>query len=179
MQIVTNNEQLHAYAANAVLVALRDAGAHECAVKVGGYVLGEFGHLLKEQGVSGAVIFEALHRRFTTASLATRALLLSSYMKLLNMFPELRSQIAPVFAANAESLDAELQQRAVEYTSFSTCDNKSLVVDVWEMMPAFPVRESMLVKRVKQRGIEQSDANAADSGSENGSDEVRAMFIGS
>jgi AP-2 complex subunit alpha len=106
VQIVTNNEQLHAYAANAVLVALRDAGAHECAVKVGGYVLGEFGHLLKEQGVSGAVIFDALHRRFTTASLATRALLLSSYMKLLNMFPELRAQIVQMPSVQQAAVDA-------------------------------------------------------------------------
>jgi AP-2 complex subunit alpha len=114
VQIVTNNEQLHAYAANAVLAALRTPGAHETAVKVGGYILGEFGHLLKEEGVAGAAIFEALHRRFATASLATRALLLSSYMKLLNMFPELHASILPVFAAHGESIDSELQQRAIE-----------------------------------------------------------------
>ena len=114
VQIVTNNEQLHAYAANAVLAALRTPGAHETAVKVGGYILGEFGHLLKEEGVAGAAIFEALHRRFATASLATRALLLSSYMKLLNMFPELHASVMPVFAAHGESIDSELQQRAIE-----------------------------------------------------------------
>ena len=64
------------------LQALKVPAAHETAVKVGGYLLGEFGHLLKESGVSGADIFETLHHRFPTASQSTRALLLSSYMKL-------------------------------------------------------------------------------------------------
>lgn len=82
VQIVTNNEDLHSYAAATVLEALKSPAAHETAVKVGGYILGEFGHLLKESNVTGAEIFETLHNRFATSSLSTRALLLSSYMKL-------------------------------------------------------------------------------------------------
>ena len=80
VQIVTNNEDLQAYAAGAVYAAVQHATAHETAIKVGGYILGEFGHLLKEQqGVAGADVFDALHKRFPVSSGATRALLLSSY----------------------------------------------------------------------------------------------------
>ena len=153
VQIITNHEELHAYAAATVLEALKVPAAHETAVKVGGYLLGEFGHLLKESNVAGIEIFDVLHKRFLTSSLPTRALLLSSYMKLSNMFPELMEHVMPIFEGCGVSMDSEIQQRAVEYLSFEEFENKNLVTDVWEMMPAFPERESKLVKRVKKAVI--------------------------
>lgn len=43
--------------------------------------------------------------------------------------------------------------------------------DVWEMMPAFPVRESALVKRVKKHGIAPSAAGG-DSKDSDGDEET-------
>lgn len=48
VQIVTNNENLQKYAASMVYHALEPVTAHETAVKVGGYILGEFGYLLND-----------------------------------------------------------------------------------------------------------------------------------
>ena len=81
------------------------------------YVLGEYGSLLQGR-TSPKEIFLLLQDRFMTATLNTRALLLSAYLKLLVMDPndhELRSLVTGVFERYRKVMDAELQQRAVEY----------------------------------------------------------------
>lgn len=49
IQIVTNHKDLQAYAADRLFVTLRSKRAHETAVSVGGYILGEFGYFIAEQ----------------------------------------------------------------------------------------------------------------------------------
>lgn len=49
IQIVTNHKELQAYAADRLFVTLRSKRAHETAVSVGGYILGEFGYFIAEQ----------------------------------------------------------------------------------------------------------------------------------
>ena len=44
------------------------------------------------------------------------------------MFPELADVVLPVFESGGVSMDVEIQQRSVEYKSFSECENKNLVV---------------------------------------------------
>lgn len=48
VRIVTNNEELQGYAARKMYNALQPTGVHESAVKVGGFILGEFGYLLNQ-----------------------------------------------------------------------------------------------------------------------------------
>ncbi len=78
MQIVTNAPDLQAYATEQVLVKLREGSAHESMVKIAGYLLGEFGHLLR---TGPSEYFALLQQRFAACSLPTRALLLSAYAK--------------------------------------------------------------------------------------------------
>ena len=51
----------------------------------------------------------------------TRALLLSTYVKFVNLFPEIKHNVEEIFLAdsNLRSADAELQQRASEYLALS------------------------------------------------------------
>jgi AP-2 complex subunit alpha len=68
------------YAARTVFKALQFPTSHETCVKVGGYILGEFGHLISEQPESSPQLqFEVLHTKFPTCGLETRAMLLSTY----------------------------------------------------------------------------------------------------
>jgi AP-2 complex subunit alpha len=79
VQIVTNHAELQRYAAEQVLAKLREGCGHEEAmVKVAGYLLGEFGHLLS---TPCAEYFALLQHRFPACGLATKALLLSAYAK--------------------------------------------------------------------------------------------------
>ena len=91
-------------------------------VKVGGYILGEFGNLIAgDTRSSPAVQLRLLHSKFHLCSSATRALLLSTYVKFVNLFPEIKNHIEEIFVAdsNLRSADAELQQRASEYLALS------------------------------------------------------------
>jgi AP-2 complex subunit alpha len=82
VQLVTNNEDLQAYAAAAVFEHLRATTCHENMIRVGGYILGEFGHLIaNEQGCSPIEQFQALHSKVNLCTAPTRALLLTTYIK--------------------------------------------------------------------------------------------------
>jgi hypothetical protein len=60
----------------------------------------------------------------------TRALLLSTYIKFVNLFPEIKPQIQEVFKqhSNLRSADAELQQRASEYLQLSIMASHDMLV---------------------------------------------------
>jgi hypothetical protein len=60
----------------------------------------------------------------------TRALLLSTYIKFVNLFPEIKPQIQEVFRqhSNLRSADAELQQRASEYLQLSIIASTDVLV---------------------------------------------------
>jgi len=98
----------------------------------------------------------ALHSKFPACSLGTRALLLSSYIKLLNLFPEIHSEVDQVFKQYSTVLDVEVQQRAAEYLAISK--NSHLLEVVCDEMPTFPEKEeSALVSLVHKKEGETTD----------------------
>ncbi|KAJ9101918.1 hypothetical protein QFC19_004999 [Naganishia cerealis] len=150
VQLVTNNEDLQIYAAKAVYRHLRVPVCHENMIKVGGYILGEFGHLIaNDDGCSPIEQFQAVHSKINTCSAATRALLLTTYIKWVNLFPEIKDQLIAIFDRYRHVLDAELQQRACEYLAIATRqDDNELLEVMCEEMPPFPERESALLTRL-------------------------------
>ena len=148
VQIVTNHQNLQKYAAETVFKALAKEPVHENMVRVAGYILGEFGHLIEGNADSKpAMQFDRLHARFAFSSLTTKAILLSSFIKLINLFPELKGRIAPIFASLSTTLDSELQQRAVEYNSLAR-GRSNVLEAVMEQMPAYQERQSKLLQRL-------------------------------
>uniref|UniRef100_A0A0P4W770 Clathrin/coatomer adaptor adaptin-like N-terminal domain-containing protein n=1 Tax=Scylla olivacea TaxID=85551 RepID=A0A0P4W770_SCYOL len=64
IQIVVNREDVQGYAAKTVFEALQAPACHENMVKVGGYILGEFGNLIAGDTRSApAVQFQLLHSK--------------------------------------------------------------------------------------------------------------------
>ena len=100
IQIVTNNEELQVYAATNILEYIKAEQCHETLVKIGGYLLGEFGHLVADtKGCSPIEQFLALQTKMQGCSSSTRAILLSSFIKFVNLFPEIKPQLLHVFRA--------------------------------------------------------------------------------
>ena len=63
-------------------------------VKVGGYIMGEFGNLIAgDPRSSPAVQLRLLHSKYHLCSVSTRALLLSTYVKFVNLFPEIKNHV--------------------------------------------------------------------------------------
>lgn len=158
IQIVTNNEELQVYAAQNILQHIQAPQCHETLVKIGGYLLGEFGHLIADNpGCSPIEQFVALQSKFNGCSSATRAILLSSFVKFVNLFPEIKPQLLQVFRAYSHTLDPELQQRACEYLALATLPTDDLLRTVCDEMPPFPERTSALLSRLHQKHAGSSD----------------------
>lgn len=170
VQIITNNAPLQRYAAMRMFRAVEASTAHETAVKVAAYVLGEFGFLLQEEDadateagdeetVSGSKQFVALHQHFDRVAPETRVLLLSAYAKFQHLYEEeLDHVLTPIFEAHTTVLDQELQQRAVEYLQLKEQADE-LKSSVLEAMPAFESRESALESRLKESGKTAKDVD--------------------
>eukprot|EP01117_Protostelium_nocturnum_P020203 TRINITY_DN898_c0_g1_i1.p1 TRINITY_DN898_c0_g1~~TRINITY_DN898_c0_g1_i1.p1 ORF type:complete len:933 (+),score=327.40 TRINITY_DN898_c0_g1_i1:186-2984(+) len=140
VQIVTNHEDIQEYAAKTVLSTLQQPDCHEVGVKLGGYILGEFGHLIADNPSSSPLVqFKELQSKFSNISDVTKSLLLSTYVKFVNVYPELSDTIKPVFQSYQTSFDAELQQRAFEYSRISLVSD-DLMQTVLDAMPQFTER---------------------------------------
>lgn len=157
IQIVTNNDELQAYAAEHILTYIKDE-CHDSLVKIGGYILGEFGHLIADnKGCSPIEQFMALYAKMGFCSDNTRALVLSSFVKFVNLFPEIKPQLLQVFQVYTHSPDSELQQRAFEYLSLATLPADDLLRTVCDEMPPFSERTSVLLSRLHQKSVGTTD----------------------
>uniref|UniRef100_A0A452G2S5 AP-2 complex subunit alpha n=1 Tax=Capra hircus TaxID=9925 RepID=A0A452G2S5_CAPHI len=154
IQIVINRDDVQGYAAKTVFEALQASACHENLVKVGGYILGEFGNLIAGDPRSSPLTqFHLLHSKFHLCSVPTRALLLSTYIKFVNLFPEVKGTIQDVLRSDSQlkNADVELQQRAVEYLRLSTVASTDILATVLEEMPPFPERESSILAKLKKK----------------------------
>ncbi|KAM0791971.1 hypothetical protein ACM66B_000474 [Microbotryomycetes sp. NB124-2] len=158
VQIVTNTEELQEYAARKICEFLVNPQCHENLVKVGAYILGEYGHLIAEDpGRSPIEQFQLLHARTNLCSTSTKALMLTTYFKWLNLFPEIHDQLVAVFTAYSHMLDADLQQRACEYLAIARLPTDDLLQIVADEMPPYPERESALLSRLLKKSGDMSD----------------------
>lgn len=154
IQVIINRDDIQGYAAKTVFEAIQAQDCHENMIKVGGYVLGEFGNLIAGDPRSSPMVqFELLHCKFPLSTLSTKALLLSSYIKLINLFPEIKETIQGVLRSdvNVKNADTELQQRSVEYLQLSSIATQDVLATVLEEMPPFPERESSLLAKLKKK----------------------------
>lgn len=183
IQIVINRDDVQGYAAKTVFEALQAPACHENMVKVGGYILGEFGNLIAgDQRSSPAVQFRLLHSKYHLCSSSTRALLLTTYVKFINLFPEIKDQIQRVLSqdSNLRNADAELQQRASEYLQLSNVTSLDVLATVLEEMPPFPEKESsgLLNLLKKKRPGRVPENPEIKSGEEGGSSKPQAIVSG-
>lgn len=126
-----------------------------CAILTGhlGYILGEYGHLIaNEPGYSPLEQFHLLHSKSQFCVAATRSLLLTTYIKWVNVFPEIKPQLVNIFDRYRHVLDAELQQRACEFLALaSRPEDDEFLASVCEEMPPFPPRVSALLGRLGRK----------------------------
>ncbi|KAG5984194.1 hypothetical protein E4U55_005734 [Claviceps digitariae] len=158
IQIVTNNEELQVYAAQTALQYVKSDHCHETLVKIGAYIMGEFGHLVADQPRCSPIEqFVALQGKLSGCSPGTRAMILSCFIKFVNLFPEIKPQLLHTFEVYSHNLDSEMQQRACEYLTLANMPTDDLLRTVCDEMPPFPERESALLSRLHQKHANTSD----------------------
>lgn len=162
IQIVINRDDVQGYAAKTVFEALQAPACHENMVKVGGYILGEFGNLIAgDPRSSPATQFHLLHSKFHLCSGPTRQLLLSTYIKFVNLFGEIKPEIQDVLKneSNTRNADVEIQQRSIEYLQLSKTATTDVLATVLEEMPPFQERESSILAKLKKKRPDKVNAN--------------------
>ncbi|XP_051143023.1 AP-2 complex subunit alpha-1-like isoform X2 [Andrographis paniculata] len=163
VQFVTNNEDLQPYAALKAREYLDKPAIHETMVKVSSYILGEYSHLLSRRpGCSPKEIFNIIHEKLPTVSTSTIPIILSTYAKILmHTQPpdqELQNQIWAIFNKYESCIDAEIQQRAVEYHALSM--KGAALMDVLAEMPKFPERQSSLIRKASDSEADTAEQSA-------------------
>ena len=97
VQMVTNRTDVQDYAAKTCFEALLDPCCHPTMVDLGSYVIGEFGCLIANSPVSSpSTQLAVLQSHYSMVPVTTRVLILTTYVKLANVFPELKSAIREV-----------------------------------------------------------------------------------
>ncbi|CAF1162721.1 unnamed protein product [Adineta ricciae] len=154
IQVVVNRADVQSYAAKIAFEALQAPACHENMIKVAGYILGEYGNLIALDPRSTPMVqFELLHTKYHLCSPTTRSLILSTYMKFINLFPEIKMHIQEILRhdSNYRSSDVEIQQRATEYLRLSEICSPTVLATVLEIMPPYPEKQSPLLVRLKQK----------------------------
>merc|ERR1740127_82538 len=123
---------------------------HETLVKLGAYLIGEFGHHLPDS-VAPRTKFEALHKHYNSVSSQAKALLLLAMVKLLNANPqELRQDVFAFLEDILDQQDVELQQRACELMQLTK--DEDLFENVLSVMPVYAEvvhQNNPLIQRLK------------------------------
>ncbi|GMI74329.1 hypothetical protein like AT5G22780 [Hibiscus trionum] len=163
VQFVTNNDDLQPYAAAKAKEYLDKPAVHEKMVKVCAYILGEYSHLLaRRPGCSPKEIFSIIHEKLPTVRTTTIPILLSAYAKILmhTQPPDqvLKNQIWAIFTKYESCIDAEIQQRAVEY--FALSQKGAALMDILAEMPKFPERQSSLIKKAEDTEGDTAEQSA-------------------
>ncbi|KAK8615335.1 hypothetical protein V6N13_069110 [Hibiscus sabdariffa] len=163
VQFVTNNDDLQPYAAAKAKEYLDKPAVHEKMVKVCAYILGEYSHLLaRRPGCSPKEIFSIIHEKLPTVRTTTIPILLSAYAKILmhTQPPDqvLQNQIWAIFTKYESCIDAEIQQRAVEY--FALSRKGADLMDILAEMPKFPERQSSLIKKAEDAEGDTAEQSA-------------------
>lgn len=158
VQIVVNNPDLQAKTCRFIVLLLRQTPEHgksspgtpENLVKVASVILGEFCQLLSDLAETlAAAQFKLLYNVYFKVSLATRAMLLSTFIKFVAKFPEADfiPDIVDLLEVETMLLDLEIQTRAHEYLRLATT-SPEVALAILLPLPAFIQRESPLNTRM-------------------------------
>lgn len=157
VQVVINNKNIHEYAAKKMLESVQSKYSHEIIIAVAGYLLGEIGVDICEQpGSTGYDQFAALHQHYANATTKVQGILLTAYMKFINLYPEqVKDIITDIYTKYSKSSLLEIQQRACEYGRLSQF-SASLLENVLSAVPAPALQdwESILVNADKEKKVD-------------------------
>ncbi|EPY49243.1 AP-2 adaptor complex subunit Alp3 [Schizosaccharomyces cryophilus OY26] len=159
VRVIVNNESTQQYSVRRLFKLLQSDSTHECLVRSGCYLLGEYGYLIADEPESGPLQqFLTVYKKLHASSTRTKVLLLTVLLKLSNLQPDLQKRVASVFKQYSVSLNTEIQQRACEYLQLLSLPSDFLSI-VCEKVPVFTIP----AKSQPSSFISKSDVSLTDS----------------
>jgi len=159
LQIIINRTDVQFHSARLCFQAMCNPACHEAMIKVGAYVLGEFGHLIANDPASTPEKqLQLLQTHYPMVSVETRSLVLSTYAKFTNLFPEIKPAVQAIFKQDnvVRSFHTEIQQRANEYFNLSIISNAEVIAKVLDEMPVYDESKSSLLSKL-DKGKDMTD----------------------
>mmetsp|Transcript_25693 Transcript_25693/g.45735 ORF Transcript_25693/g.45735 Transcript_25693/m.45735 type:complete len:666 (-) Transcript_25693:12-2009(-) len=146
VQLVTNHPDMQEHAVRHMYTALVSGGSAEPLIEIAAYILGEFSRLV--QDITPDSVVGLLTDKLPVVSAKTKGIILNALAKISMHSADatLKQEISHTFSKYQRFADAELQQRAMEYDILAT--RAALKESVLGLMPAYPDRESSLLKRL-------------------------------
>ena len=156
VQLVASESDLPVYAVQKILDGLRQDKVTESFLRCASFILGDHGREHSEIASIGEQ-FNLLHARFPSATVTTKAMLLTCYEKFRALCHDdkTKGDIDQVFERHKAAINVELQQRAVEYQSLDA--HPSLSTVALQPLPAWEKRASLLLRRLAEREGEVGD----------------------
>lgn len=152
IQIVINNEDLHNKTCRLLmnkLIKSEELGTiiNENLIKISCFLIGEYGYLIQKD-FPPFVQFQLFYNLYLKSSLNSRSMILSTFFKFLNYFPneEFVPNILDLFEIERSSVDLEIQSRSNEYLNLFTLDNKLL--NIVRPLPPFETKRNHLLARI-------------------------------
>ncbi|CCH44810.1 AP-2 complex subunit alpha-2 [Wickerhamomyces ciferrii] len=162
VQIVVNNENLHKFTCLELMKYITKQNFAEPMVKISAYLLGEFGILIADE-YSIHQQMEILSTIYFYVSNSTRAMLLTTFLKLqkTNLNDKImKSKLIKFLSTEINSIDSELQQRAVEYLAMiqklNTKNGEILFHIVFDEQPVFNSIQNPLLHRLGNIDVKKS-----------------------
>lgn len=150
-QIVVNNPQLHKIICEQLVDYLYDNHSSEAIVKTGAFLLGEYADLVTDK-ISMGDLFNLFTDKYFTVSNITKAMILTTIVKLYKFCPSIESVVIKFFQLELNSLDIELQTRSYEYLNLVQVSkfngNMELLSVLFSPMPPFNTKSNPLLKRL-------------------------------
>lgn len=154
VKVIAENNHIQQYAARASYIALHENPCPDVMTKAAGYILGEYGYLIAKNTTSSPLKqLNILKMNYCCCSPSARAVLLTTYVKFLNLYPDLKNEIQSILKdkCNSQCANEEIQQRAVEYMKLSEIGSKKLLASVFDEMPSTFKRKTAVVEAIEKR----------------------------
>ena len=152
VQVATNKPELHQRTAELMLNKLKTDGApNELVVRLTSYCLGEFGYLLPMPPSEYVALMVPI---YNASDVETQAIMLTAFIKIAmhkGCDQPSMAKIIDVFNSTIHVSNVELQQRASEYLSLLRMGPSMRVI--FEAMPEYPERESVLERHVQVENV--------------------------
>ena len=150
-QIVVNNPPLQKFTCEQLIEYLSSNDTSEYIVKTSAFLLGEYANLITER-IAVPDIFNLFTSKYFVVSNLTKAMILTTMIKLYTFDPQISSAVIKFFQLELNSLEVELQTRSYEYLKLiqitKLTNDTSLLHTLFSTIPPFSTQYNPLLKRL-------------------------------
>ncbi|KAK2953715.1 putative AP-2 complex subunit alpha [Blattamonas nauphoetae] len=157
VQIISSHPRMQHYAVSTALRVISQSSLPEMAVQMCGYIIGEYHTLIgKEQSSIKQILTRMSAFLSSSASPRTKGILITAVSKIASTSSGSdRERADEILKRFRDHLNEDMQERACESLTVLHKSSKDIAA-IFQKMPPFPVRQSILLRDLKKKTIDSS-----------------------